>query len=103
MQGSIIIQQGYITGVITPSVKIVGSVASPGIISGEVCMAKPIVVLDGQDAYEGEYIVTPKTEEQVLPTLAKYMTDDITVRKIPVHKVSNASGGTTVYIGTEVI
>ena len=54
------------------------------------------------ETYEGDYNVTPKVEEQMLPTKDKVLTDDITVRSIPFFNVSNTSGGSTVYIGREV-
>lgn len=49
--------------------------------------------------YEGDYIVTPKAnEEVVLETSDKLLTDDVTVLEIPYYKTSNVSGY-TVYIG----
>lgn len=60
-------------------------------------------VLEGQgggecEKYEGEYEVTPKVEEQVLPTKGKGMKEDVTVKAIPVFEVSNEHG-TTFIIG----
>lgn len=61
-------------------------------------------VLEGQGGggeygkYEGEYEVTPKVEEQVLPTKGKGMKEDVTVKAIPVFEVSNEHG-TTFIIG----
>ena len=52
--------------------------------------------------YEGEYIVTPKVKQQTMPTKDKTLKDDILVKEIPFFKVSNTSGGDTVYIGNEV-
>lgn len=54
------------------------------------------------DLYTGAYQVTPKTGAQVLPTAQKLMTDDVTIKPIPIYDVSNASGGRTVYIAREV-
>ena len=51
------------------------------------------------DPYEGEYEVTPRTEEQVLATRNKRMLDDVTVHEIPYYETSNPQGGVTVYIG----
>lgn len=51
--------------------------------------------------YTGEYVVTPKTEKQVLSTKDKLLTDDVTVNKIPYFETSN-DNGTTIYIGSEV-
>lgn len=52
--------------------------------------------------YEGEYIVTPKVQQQTMPTKDKTLKDDILVKEIPFFNVSNTSGGDTVYIGNEV-
>lgn len=56
----------------------------------------------GGEPYDGEYTVTPKVEAQTLPTKEKVMLDDVTVKAIPFFNVSNTSGGSTVYIGSEV-
>lgn len=34
-------------------------------------------------SYEGEYVVTPKTEEQSLPTKDRYLSENITIKAIP--------------------
>lgn len=64
-----------------------------------------ITVSDGSGGrlptYEGDYSVTPKVSEIVLPTKNKSMTDDVTVFQIPYHEVENPSGGLTVTIGLE--
>ena len=55
------------------------------------------------EEYKGEYIVTPDPyDQQVLNTAKKLMRDDVTIKKIPFFAVSNASGGDTVYIGSEI-
>ncbi len=56
----------------------------------------------GGEKYEGDYGITPKVEAQTMPTKNKVMIDDVTVKAIPFFNVSNNSGGSTVYIGTEV-
>lgn len=48
--------------------------------------------------YEGDYEVTPRLVEQVLPTNGRSMNDDVTVREVPVARVSNPSNGKTVTI-----
>ena len=61
-----------------------------------------VIVGGGGEAYTGEYTVTPKVYEQtVLPTKAKTMRDDVTVKKIPQYAVSNESGGVTLILGNE--
>lgn len=56
----------------------------------------------GAEVYKGDYAVTPKVEQQTMPTKGKILIDDVTVKAIPVFRVSNTSGGTTVYIANEV-
>ena len=53
----------------------------------------------GGDPYEGDYTVEPDFTGTVLPTLGKTMLDDVTVEPIEVQRVSNPSGGRTIYIG----
>lgn len=72
--------------------------------SVEVALGTAIIVqnLEG-DKYEGEYIITPKADEdQVLPTRAKTMVDDLTVLRVPYFETSNIYGD-TVYIASEVL
>lgn len=56
----------------------------------------------GGDPYQGEYVVTPKLGEQTMQTKEKVMLDDVTVKAIPCFRVSNNSGGNTVYIAEEI-
>lgn len=51
------------------------------------------------DVYEGNYIVTPKVEQQTLKTAQKLMQADILVKEIPYAEVTNLSNGKTVTIG----
>lgn len=51
------------------------------------------------DPYEGTYVVVPSDEEQILPTRHKGMQDDVTIREIPMHEVSNETGITLVIGG----
>lgn len=60
--------------------------------------AARISITEGED-YTGPYEVTPDFAAQTLPTKAKTMTDDVTVKSIPVYRVDNAAGGRTVTIG----
>jgi hypothetical protein len=78
--------------------KMSGSVSTPKSLSGNVG-AKTINI--GGSPYEGEYVVTPKVDQQIMPTKGKVMTNDLTVKAVPVFRVSNTSGGTTVYIANE--
>ena len=56
----------------------------------------------GGELYEGEYAVTPKIDQQIMPTKGKLLTNDVTVHPIPFFKTSNTSGGKTVYIAKEI-
>ena len=56
----------------------------------------------GGEVYEGEYIVTPKVTGQTMPTKDRVLVEDMTIKPIPFFNTSNNSGGTTVYIGSEV-
>ena len=59
--------------------------------------------LVGAPLYDGAYTVTPKAwEDQSLPTAQRILQRDVTVFEIPYYETSNLSGGSTVYIGSEV-
>lgn len=49
--------------------------------------------------YEGEYLVKPDFIGMTLPTKDRVLNKNVTVNPIEVARVSNPSGGTTVYIG----
>ena len=51
------------------------------------------------DIYEGPYIVNPAFRRITLSTKNKILTENINVTPIDVQRVSNLSGGKTVYIG----
>lgn len=61
----------------------------------------PLFEISGSDIeiYRGDYAVKPEFTEQKLPTKNKLLTDDVSVMAIEVQRVSNTSGGRTVYIG----
>lgn len=52
--------------------------------------------------YEGDYVITPSIGEKTMATKNKVMKDNVTILAIPFYNVSNQSGGTTAYIGSEV-
>lgn len=60
-------------------------------------------IRENVEYYEGDYDVTPAVNSQTLDTAKKFMGDDVTVNPIPFFDVSNTAGGTTVYIGNEVL
>lgn len=85
---------------ITAKQALTGNVAGKHELQGGVNVGG--VIKEEPDYYEGEYEVTPSTEQKVLETKQKFMEDDVTVRKIPFYEVTNETGGTTVTIGREV-
>ena len=83
-------------GIITSEVKISGTVSSKGKICGFVTASSG----GGSPPYTGEYDVTPQVQSDiVLYTRNKQMAENVLVRKIPQHEVSNISGGKTLIIG----
>ena len=82
--------------VITSEIHINGTVSSKGKIFGFVTASSG----GGSPPYTGEYDVTPLIQSDiVLYTRNKQMTENVLVRKIPQHEVSNVSGGKTLIIG----
>ena len=57
------------------------------------------IVIAGGAEYDGDYSVTPRLTEIVLPTHGYLMRDDLTVLEIPVSLVTNPQDGLTVIIG----
>lgn len=83
-------------GIITSEINISGMVSSKGKIFGFVTASSG----GGSPPYTGEYDVTPNVRSDiVLYTRNKLMTENVLVRKIPQHEVSNVSGGKTLIIG----
>ena len=51
--------------------------------------------------YTGDYTVTPDlSDDIILPTMNKSMTDNVTIARIPTYEVENPSGGITFIIGS---
>ena len=63
---------------------------------------QPVTTYVGGDPYLGEYVVTPKVDEQIMETKDKVLTEDIKIKNIPFFDVSNESGGSTVFIGGKI-
>ena len=83
-----LLQIGKIKGVIHSKLILKGTISKPTFIGGE--------------EYKGSYEVTPKVEAQTIPTKDKVLIEDMTIKAIPIFKVSNTTGGNTVFIGNEV-
>lgn len=75
--------------------KVGGRIDAKGKMGGKVKSAetKPLPY------YEGEYVITPTFEKQVLETKQKSMSDDVTVEKITTLEVDNEAGGVTYIFG----
>ena len=88
---------GKLTGRLTGLVNVKGKLAVVQTVSGFLTNAG--VIYRPIPAYEGDYIVTPKIDEQILETKDLRMTDDVTVKEIPYAEVTNPVGGKTAIIG----
>ena len=54
------------------------------------------------EIYTGNYEVIPKADEgTTLHTAQKYLTQNVSVRKIPYYETDNTAGGTTIYIASD--
>ena len=67
--------------------------------ASDLTMDETIILSYSGDTYTCVYNVKPDFYGTTLETESKFMTDDVTVEPIEVARVSNTSGGTTVYIG----
>lgn len=90
-----------IEGEVSLSSTIEGEMAMTSVIDGEI--DKVFFVDVSHPVYDGEYIVTPLVNSQViLDTNGKLMEDDVTVLKVPYLETANPSGGNTAYIGEHI-
>jgi len=62
------------------NIPMVVSASSGIVIPSEISVA---IEVSASDVYTGEYTVVPETNEIVLETKNKFMTDDVTVERIP--------------------
>lgn len=61
-----------------------------------------IINADVSEPYEGDYLIIPQVNnQQELPTKGKFLTENVTIKKIPSYRTSNLSGGDTFYIGDD--
>lgn len=78
-----------------------GEILLSSAIEGE--LDKVVYVDTSHPVYEGDYIVTPLVNNQViLDTNGKLMEDDVTVLKVPYLETANPSGGNTAFIGEHI-
>ena len=91
-------------GVIAPLEEISATLKSDGGLSGDLegtsTMQGDVLIGNCIDAppYRGDYIITPKVDEQIMATRQKVMFDDVTIKAIPYYETANVYG-TTIYIG----
>lgn len=52
-----------------------------------------------KEHYSGKYNIEPSFSKQTLNTRDKYMENDVTVSAIQVSRVTNQTGGNTIFIG----
>lgn len=87
LSGTVEINSGGLSGIVEIEGTLSGDISSGG---------------SGLRPYDGPYQVVPSVkEDQVLDTLNKRMTDNLTVLKTPTYEVSGPTGGITLIIGEE--
>lgn len=95
--GNILLKTPSLSGRISADGTLSGTISAPASLSGTITGAANYIKL--YPDYDGEYVIVPKAREnQTLETKGKRMKDNVTVKEIPVYRVSNTSGGETVYI-----
>lgn len=95
--GNLLSKTPDLSGRISAPDSMTGKLSAAGSLYGTIAEATAHVIKPPE--YTGEYVVTPKArEDQILETKGKQMAENVTVKEIPVYRVSNNSGGQTVYI-----
>lgn len=89
-------QCGELRGTMQATGALAGSMSGKKILAGAVAIPQVTNAL----LYDGPYEVKPKVEQSIiLSTKDKRMKSDVVVDPVEVVRVSNPTGGTTVYIG----
>ena len=95
-----------LTGTLSLPETLTGHLSGEGVLSGALGQMREIIgslilpTRSSEEIYEGSYDIEPDTsDEQILPTKRKILSDDIVVRKIRYSETTNPSGGCTVFIG----
>ena len=70
---------GELTGILTPSATITGTLSNPGTLEGILTIPSAVGVQD----YTGDYEWTPSEDEQVIEIEAKRATQNIVINPIP--------------------
>jgi len=87
-------------GEIRTKASLVGDISSRCVI-GDVEVGRVVIKHDEAENYDGDYIITPSGEKQILETANKKLIDDVEIKAIPYYDVANEYGR-TIYIGGEV-
>lgn len=88
-------EENIIYGHLSPVGGIIGCLSGTDEIEGTVTLPE----VAEAPRYEGPYTVIPRLRDIILATKQKLMSDDVTVKEIPVVATSNIYGGKTVLIG----
>lgn len=70
---------GRISGSLSGSGTLSGSLSSGASLSGQLTVPSAASV----ERYQGDYIFTPSSEEQIIPILGKTATDNIVINPVP--------------------
>ena len=83
-----------LTGYLSGTSELIGELSGEEKLCGELSIPSHLGY-----PYDGTYEVVPSDDFQLLPTMDKYLEDDILVHPIHYAEVSNLSGGYTAVIG----
>lgn len=86
-----------LVGVIKTRSTLTGAIDTSALLTGQVNVCG--VVKMELDWYEGSYEVKPTSDQQILPTKQKTLSDNLIIKPIPYVESANSAGGTTVTIG----
>lgn len=95
MANGVLSEVDTLKGTISGQDHLVGSLDSSGALTGVVSLGYS----GGYPSYSGPYRIDPTFEAQILQTADHIMLQDMEITAIEVSRVSNPSGGVTVYIG----
>lgn len=86
---------GTLKGTLSIERNLKGKIQNGSFLKGKLSFASGC----DHEIYDGPYEVDPSFENQILETSHKLMLEDVDVHPIEVARVTNLSGGITVYIG----
>lgn len=92
MIGAITSQDGFLSGHIIFEGMLKGTIRNEGTLKGS------LMIATGYTDYLGDYVITPKIEEQTMYTHDTHMIQDVTIKGVPHYEIENPKGGTTFII-----